>query len=139
MHLRGRFWALRIWGQEGSCCWPVSAHPEFNIPVFFQTRSRSVMASQGHRTEGAPSEVRGNGNFCWVSGGSSTSRLGGVRFTQRLGDARWHVTRVTGAPTTRPQTATPKEGDEGEASDTPSMETVYITSASRRDSNDECF
>ena len=117
----------------------MSAHPEFNIPVFFQTRSRSVMASQGHRTEDAPSEVRGNGNFCWVSGGSSTSRLGGVRFTQRLGDAKWNVTRVTDVPATRPQTVTPTEGDEGEASDTPSLETVYITLVSRRYSYGECF
>jgi hypothetical protein len=84
-------------------------------------------------------EVRGNGNFCWVSGGSSTSRLGGVRFPQRLGDAKLHVTRVTGVPATRPQTVTPTEGDEGEASDTPSLETVYITSVSRRYSYDECF
>ena len=116
----------------------MSAHPECNIPVFFQTRDRSVMASQGQRTEDAPSEVRGNGNFCWVSGGSSTSRLGGVRFTQRLGDARWHATRVTGAPTTRSQTVAPEEGDEGEASDTPSLETVYITSVSCLYSYDEC-
>ena len=116
----------------------MSAHPECNIPVFFQIRNRSVMASQGQRTEDTPSEVRGNGNFCWVSGGSSTSRLGTVRLTQRLGEAKWHATRVTGAPATRPQAVTPEEGDEGEASDTPSLETVYITSVSCRDSYDEC-
>ena len=86
------------------------------------------MASQGTRTEGAPSEVRGNGNVCWVSGSASTSRLCGVRFTQRLGDARWHATRVISAPRTRSQMATPEEGD----SETPSLETVYITSVSCR-------
>ena len=95
------------------------------------------MTSQGHRTDGAPGEVRGN--FCWVSGGSSTSRLGGVRLTQRLGDARWYATRVTGVPATRPQTVTPTERDEGDASDTPSLETVYMTSVSRRYSYDERF
>ena len=90
------------------------------------------MASQGTRTEGAPSEVRGNGNVCWVSGSASTSRLCGVRFTQRLGDARWHATRVISAPKTRSQMATPEEGDKGEASETPSLETVYITPVSCR-------
>ena len=90
------------------------------------------MASQGTRTESAPSEVQGNGNVCWLSESVNTSRLCGVRFTQRLGEARWHATRVISAPRTRSQMATPKEGDKGEASETPSLETVYITSVSCR-------
>ena len=114
----------------------MSAHPKFNFPVFF--RLATAMASQGDRVEDAPSEVRGNGNYCWVSGGSRTSRLGGIRFTQRLGEARWTATRVTSAPTIKSQMAAPKEGDKGEASDTPSLETVYITSVSCHNLCDDC-
>ena len=96
------------------------------------------MASQGDRVGDAPSEVRGNGNHCWVIEGSRTSRLGGIRFTQRLGEVRWTATRVTSAPTIKSQMAAPKEGDKGEASDTPSLETVYITSVSCHNLCDDC-
>ena len=61
-----------------------------------------------------------------MSGGSSTSPLGVVRLTQRLGDAKWYATRVTGVPLTR----LPTEVDE---------DTVYMTSVSRRYSYDECI
>ena len=91
------------------------------------------MASQNHKVEDVPRQVRGNGNTCWVDSGSSTSVLGGIRFSQRLGESRWTATRVTGVPLGRSPVDAPV--DEREASDTPSLETVYLTSVSCRVSN----
>ena len=97
------------------------------------------MASQNQKVEDVPRQMHGNGNTCWVSSGSSTSLLGGIRFTQRLGESWWTATRVNGVPVARPPVATPREVDEGEVSDTPSLEKVYITSVSCCGSYDECF
>ena len=93
------------------------------------------MASQNHKVEDVPRQVRGNGNTCWVDSGSNY--LGGIRFSQRLGESRWTATRVTGVPLGRSPVDAPV--DEGEASDTPSLETVYLTSVSCCVSNGNQF
>ena len=68
-------------------------------------------------------KIVGNGNFCYWSQ-ASTSRLGRVvRLTQRLGDPNWYATRVSSVPLTR----LPTEEDKGEASDTPSLDTVHLS------------
>ena len=95
------------------------------------------MASQNHKVEDVPRQVRGNGNTCWVDSGSSTSVLGGIRFSQRLGESRWTATRVTGVPLVKSPVDAPV--DEGETSDTPSLETVYLTSVSCCVSNGNQF
>ena len=94
------------------------------------------MASQKQEDKDVPRHVHGNGNTCWMSG-SSTSFLGGIRFTQRLGESRWTATRVNGVPLGKTPVDTPV--DEGEASDTPSVEAVYLTLVSRRGPNGEQF
>ena len=95
------------------------------------------MASQNQSVEGVPRRVRGNGNTCWVDSGSSTSVLGGIRFGQRLGESHWTATWVTGVPPAKSAADAPV--DEGEASDTPSLETMYLTSESCRVSNANRF
>ena len=71
-------------------------------------------------------KIVGNGNVCYWSS-ASTSRLGRVvRFTERLGDPNWYATRVSSAPLTK----LPTEEDKGEDSDTPSLDTVQLSSVS---------
>ena len=95
------------------------------------------MASQNQEVEDVPRQVHGNGNTCLVSSGFSTSFLGGIRFTQRLGESQWTATRVNGVPLGRPPVDAPV--DEGEASDTPSLEAMYLTLVSHRGPNGEQF
>ena len=76
------------------------------------------MASQKQGDKDVPRQVHGNGNTCWMSSGSSTSLLGGIRFTQRLGESRWTATRVNGVPLGRSPVDAPGDVDEGEVSDT---------------------